>query len=341
MESKLFRNATVFFNAAHALQPINLVNDLSTLAEYASVDPEGSQWRQMGFTPIVEPDEYAIDVQGAGILCCLQMNERILPGAVQREKMVERVQSIQEREGRKIGKKEYAALRDEVAMELLPQAFIRRKLIPVMFVDQWVIVFTSSASLSDAVVTQLVRAIADPNVISLHTLAQAVTANADSILTQLAKDGCSPEHDEDGNYLDNLMAGVQVVLKGENKQMIRVKDKDVQSHDVQELLKQNYTVRSLGLDFYEAGDSDPGASFVLNDMLAMSGVKLHGVETGREKDEKDKYDAFINTAWLTARIMTRIIGTVVATMQGLKDIEVFRSEHSKQAKAPVVDDDEL
>ncbi|GIX30258.1 MAG: recombination-associated protein RdgC [Porticoccaceae bacterium] len=58
-------------------------------------------------------------------LFCLERRERVLPAAVVREALAERVAAIEASEGRAVGRRERAELREQVVFELLPRAFTR------------------------------------------------------------------------------------------------------------------------------------------------------------------------------------------------------------------------
>ena len=332
MDTKLFKAFTPFINHATDAVTLGVLND--ALAEYDTRDPEGTEWRHMGFAE-VSPNEFAIDVQGAATLCCVQLNERILPGAVQREKILERVASIAEREGRKVGKKEWAQVRDEVAQELLPKAFIRRKLIPIMFVGDNVLIFTTSAKVCDDVTALLMRAMCgDYSLLRLYTVDGLIKNDACGALQDLAK--------HDHVYLDNdstLQTGDAIVLRGPNKQTIVIKDKDVASHDVAELLKQDYSVTKLAINYIAPGETDPAATFILNDKMVFSRFTVAGVTHAKEKTAADVYDAFLSTAWLTSQTARTVLDAIVDLMGGLTPVEPVKA--APGASTAVAGDDEL
>ena len=61
------------------------------------------------------------------VLVCLQTEEKVLPGAVVKELLAEQVDSIEEREQRKLRRAEKERLRDELMLDLLPRAFVRHR----------------------------------------------------------------------------------------------------------------------------------------------------------------------------------------------------------------------
>lgn len=317
MDIKLFRNATLYVNRAS--RPITL-DDLSGLSAQPTEDPTGSLWVAAGFAE-VSPGEYAIDVNGGALYAMLQINQRILPAAVIKEHMAARIHEIEARDQRKASKAEWAQVRDEVEGALLHKAFIKRKYIPILFVNrqgaQYVFIHASSAKVADTVATCLAA--------MLHTKSNWQPARLDGIvahdiggaLTLMARG--EQVVDDDGGQGDcELTFHNSAVLLGGEKQKISVKDKDIASADVQTLLKQEYKVIKLGLSFTDDPISEPCAQFVLNDSLVVSGLVMDGVKKG-DGDESDQADAFFNNVWVTARTLADIAHTIICYMGGLRE----------------------
>jgi recombination associated protein RdgC len=324
MDTKLFKNFTVYVNRAGSA-PTLLPQMQSQFSKYPVFDPTGSQWTTGGFAPITAGDEpeYVIDIQGAAMLALIQVNERILPGSVQREKIIERIAQIEAREQRKPNKKDYAQVKDEVCQELLPKAFIRRTLIPIMFINhaefgQLVLVFTSSAKKADDVMVSLGVALNGKHW-SPARLDNIVVKDATTVLTGIAK-GNTVEAEVGGEDM-TLEFHNAAVLKGPAKQSIRIKDKDIGSADVQNLLKQDYSVTRLGLQFYDDLGGDPSAVFQLTDKMVFNGLKVDAVSKERTDSEADSTAMFINNTWLIARAARDLVGAVIVGMGGLRVIE--------------------
>ena len=321
--SNLFKSFTPYLNnSGHTMR----MADFDFLEEHTVDDPSPTSWSSMGFAN-VQNDELVIDVQGAGFLVMVQINERILPASVQKEKIAVRIADIERRDGRKPGKKEYAQVRDEVILELLPDAFIKRKTVPVLFIKQHMYIFATSAKTCDDVIMMLIRALPD-NRLAASMLSNCVTNNIVGALTTLAKEGTASSNDQEWSMFQTTDVAL---LKGENKETIRIKDKGINTHDVQTLLKQKYEVTALGLEFIEAGSTDASAAITINDKLIVGRMVLEGVKNVSEQDEQKAADTFIATAWLTCRISYAVIEHLIEVMGGLKSDE----------KKKEVDDDEL
>ncbi len=344
MDAKLFKTFTPIVNLGTSRTAVQHVFD--ELEEREAFDPVGSQWRGIGFIRPVEGDDFLIEIDGAGWLACVQINERNLPGAVIREKVLEKALAQEQMTGRKAGKKELAQIRDDVELELLPKAFIRRKLVPIMFIGKKVFVFTSSAKIIDDVLALLSSVAEMQDMFEPAPLSMLVERNVDSVLTELARTAESPVIDADGELINGLRTNNACVLKGPNKQTITIKDKDLGSKDLYELLQQEYVVTKLALDHVEAGMVEGNCSFILSDKLVFSRFTMNEVKSVRGKSKEDADATFIGTAWLVAKAVDQAVDTVISVMGGLrataKPVNEQQVALSKEAfKADSLDDDEL
>lgn len=133
----------------------------SKLSQYRAKDPANGSWRTWGFVnPLVgQIEEELMDhdrnlemtqrladvVEGTtGILLCVEKRERVLPSSSLADKVWERVQQFEEREGRSATKKDWAILKDEVTAVELTKAPIKRSRIWVLLWESDCFVFTSS-----------------------------------------------------------------------------------------------------------------------------------------------------------------------------------------------------
>jgi DNA recombination-dependent growth factor C len=350
MDAKLFKTFTPIVNLGTSRTAVQHVFD--KLDDREAFDPVGSQWRGIGFIRPIEGDDFLIEIDGAGWLACVQINERNLPGAVIREKVLEKALAQEQTTGRKAGKKELAQIRDDVELELLPKAFIRRKLVPVMLIGKKVFVFTSSAKIIDDVLA-LLSSVADmQDMFDPAPLSMLVERNIDAELTIIAREGKTADFtpgdgDEfDASDLNFLQTNNACVLKGPNKKTITIKDKDLGSKDLYELLQQEYVVTKLGLDHVQAGSTEPDCSFILSDKLVFSRFAIVNEMKVRGKSKEDADATFIGTAWLVAKAVDQAVDTVISVMGGLrataKPVNEQQVALSKEAfKADSLDDDEL
>jgi len=90
-------------------------------------------------------------------MLCMRREERILPPAVVREILEEKVEQIEAEEGRPVGRKEKMQLRDEIVVDLLPRAFTRSQL-TYAYIDPeagWIVIDSASAKRAEELLNLL------------------------------------------------------------------------------------------------------------------------------------------------------------------------------------------
>ncbi len=116
----------------------------------------------LGFSPPLGRGTRAlVHAAGGHLLLCARREERLLPPAVVRETLEERVAAIEESEARAVRSRERRRLRDEVIFELMPKAFTRSRhtyayLSPAA---RWLVVDASSAKRAEELAGLLARSV--------------------------------------------------------------------------------------------------------------------------------------------------------------------------------------
>lgn len=260
------------------------IDDLSALR---ATDPSGGQWRAFGLVEPIKGEGLMVDLNGSGDLLTVQFNERILPGKVRDEALGKKVAQIEKQEGRKVSKKEYAQLRDQVEFDLLPKAFIRRTVVPVILSKQYLIICTSSAKRVDDCLGVLAAA--------LDTEINAVQVQDDlkGQFRTLAIGYDQWDMDHDG-MVAPFGPTDNAVLKGENKKTIRIKDKPLEDGDVKDILRlAEYEVCELGVAYGDKWDSEPEMTFTVNTSLVFKRVETVGIKTGGKEYDMHAHAAFV------------------------------------------------
>lgn len=122
----LFKSARIFrFTRPVQIEPEQLE---AKLAE-DSFKPCGPQEmsRQGWVSPLGKHGETLVHAAGGHMLICLQRQEKILPAPVVKEFVEERCEAIETEQGRKVRRKEKDEIKEQVLLEMLPQAFPRNK----------------------------------------------------------------------------------------------------------------------------------------------------------------------------------------------------------------------
>lgn len=255
-------------------------------------DPAGGNWRVIGFAPVSETHRDHFCFVGASNTSIFRavISERNLPGAVIREHVMARARKIEEREGRKVYKKEYAQLKDEVTLELLPKSFIRRSVVPMMFIPaldmveqpSLLIVGTSSQKKADDVLNVLREALG-----TLAVVPRSYSKPFEALFNYVANDVA-------GSFLCN---GNLKVSNPHGKQ-ITLKGVDVLSEEVVDIMR-DCSIREMGLTYL--GDDGVGLmEFALTSTGIFKGVKMSGLlnekiqaEAGDDSDEMALIDAAV------------------------------------------------
>ena len=257
----------------------------TAIEDHEVTDPTAGDWRRVGLCEPMKGEGFIVDLQGAGKLMAVQFNERILPGKVRDEQVAKEVAKVEKRDGRKISKKEFAQLREQVEFDLLPRAFIRRTVVPIIFVEfgagyEFMLVCTSSAKRADDCVVVMLGAYPD-----LQPTHVTVEADVSLRLKTLAIDGFL--FDEDTEQETGFFSHDSIALKGNEKKVIRVKDKPIDDSDVQDLIKlAEYAVVEMGVGYSSKAQSDDlELTFIVNDHLIFKRIALPGIKTTMLKED--------------------------------------------------------
>lgn len=300
-----------------------------TIAHLMSVDPSKTSWRSQGFVNVL--NDVPVHAVSTGIfLMAVQFNERKLPGKVRDEHLGKLLKKWDEREGRKPGKKDYAILREQAEFELLPHAFITRTVVPVLFFkrDRIVLICTSSPKRADETMASLLglmHALDASKQPAWHYI--AANDNPVTAMTALVTN----TNNIDGT---DLHTAGSAMLKGEGKEVIRIKDRDLGSVEVQRIFKQPYTVHEVRLQQLEDGTTDPSYAFTVTDKLVFKGFKFGTVvneERGADKD--DLNSAFASTAWICATTFQQVLKEVMTFFGGMTSTKIEHADLSDKKDA--------
>ncbi len=323
MKNNPFKNFSVFNlevnndnpanSAWHSIRDISqnvegeLWEDNEELARFAESDPTGQQWSALGFTKShTETAGYFHDLDGKGYLFAIRFAERILPSKVRDEYIQKQVASIEEREGRKIGRKEYAELRYETECSLLPKAFIRPSVIHcIISKTNRLYVFTSSAKRSDSIITFLIQFFSTMNRPLVFTsVGPKLLRSVENVLTSLA----ISTHEAGDTFIPTS----PMVLKKEDeyKSVVRIKDNDAQRDEYHSLIKKGFLVNEMGLTRWEGGDEI--LNFKLNTGFVFKGITLSDTIFSQDTEE----GGFHAVAWLALTEYEKLLNDTIALFNG-------------------------
>jgi DNA recombination-dependent growth factor C len=227
------------------------------LSAYRAKDPANGSWRTWGFVnPLIgQVEEELMDhdrnlemtqrlldvvVGTTGILLCVEKRERVLPSSSLADKVWERVQQFEEREGRSATKKDWAILKDEVTAVELTKAPIKRSRIWVLLWENDCYVFTSSQKAAEETNAMIRMAFG-----SWPTIPAYVSEDA---LQRFFRDVMLRSKETRGHFIP----GDKAVLMNSEKEKITVVDSDLDEPRYIDLLNaEHFKPTELLFMFYQ------------------------------------------------------------------------------------------
>jgi recombination associated protein RdgC len=164
------------------------------------------------------------------MLMSLGHDERLLPSAVLKQQLEQRVIDLEDREGRRVGRREQAELRERILIELMPQAFTRQSQTLGYFdLNNGVLVVNSTVNRDvDAFVGLLRETLG-----SLPAVPLATSKSPSQVLTEwlgdnsvlprdiLLEDECELEHDGIVRCRDQDLGGAEIRAHLEAGKLVR------------------------------------------------------------------------------------------------------------------------
>lgn len=283
--------------------PFNLLSTFNWQTIHPVEDPGPTQWQTVGLIesmgadfPLIQNDQVSFGVR---------FNDRTLPSAVRDEALQRKVADIEQREGRRVTKKEYRELRDEIEQELLPRAFIRRS--TVLFTvlrDGTLIVWTSSARKCDQVIEVVLG--------MFEALGQTVSlASYDSTdvrgllfniawneSTNFGPGSSGVYYNDGGDAADPIVRLRNVESEGERLT----------------LLKQGYKPKEI-----EISSATGDIIFVLTDAFVFKKIEVTDASSNDNGDADDKINAFTSALFITTKTLIKAADRLLAEAPGSTD----------------------
>ncbi|MFC5920881.1 recombination-associated protein RdgC [Neisseria weixii] len=202
-------------------------------------EPQGSDWFGEGFThPNAFTDLAVYEAQKA-MLVSLKREEKVLPNAVIKNKLDEKVAKIQTAEGRNVGRVEKQELRQAIIDDLLPKALTKSSRTKGLMAAGWLWVDTASRRKAENLLTKLREALG-----GLPAQMPVTRQSPSSLMTDWLLRG-----EAQGRF--ELDSDVTLVGGGDVAPKVKISRKDLTDDDVVHHAKNGMTVSELGLVWHE------------------------------------------------------------------------------------------
>lgn len=211
-----------------------------------------------GWLPLIRNSEQWALASDHCLLLRAGKEEKVLPTAVVREELESKVAEIELVEGRKVGRKEKADIKEELVFTLRPKAFAKRS-------DVWAYIDTKAKLLvlnsTNAGMTEQLFKLLQTTLGSFAMVPLQAQVSPATIMTDWLVKNDVPASLETGDECE-------IQDSSEDKAKIRFKSLEPLSEDVTRHLEQGMSVKNLALRWADK------MSFVLNDDLTLKKVKF-------------------------------------------------------------------
>lgn len=284
----------------------------------------GLDWFSEGWVPAaghLEAPVYA--VRGCQMVS-LRREDKVLPSSVIRDFVDLKVAEIEDKELRKVGRKEKLALKEQITDDLLPRAFVRSSRMSAYLDTRrgWLMVDSAAASKAEALVSKLREALPPFPAALPRTKIAPHTAMTDWLAAGEAPAGF--ELDSDCELKDS----------GENGAVVRCARIDLTADEIRQHIATGKQVTRVGLIWQEK------IRFQLTDMLQLKRLQfLDLLQDEASQAGDDRESLFEATFTLMSEELGELVDALVAALGGLEEATSPAAVAPTQDKQPAVVDE--
>lgn len=205
--------------------------------------PCGAQQLQSsGWVSPLGADHEALTHAANGcIMVCMRREERVLPAAVVREALADKVRAIEAAEARQVRRKEQQQLKDDIVHELLPRAFTRSSHL-YAYIDPrngWLLVDSAAAKKAEELLSLLRESLG-----SLRARPVEVASSPVALMTAWVGEGRAPDGFEIGDECE-----LREPVEGGG--VVRCRNQDLQADEIRGHLEAGKLVTKLAVSWDE------------------------------------------------------------------------------------------
>lgn len=219
------------------------------------------------------------------ILISAKREEKIIPGALIKEELENKLQEIRDEEGRFVGRSERQTLKDEIIFSLLPKALTKASY-DFAYIDKensLLVVNTSSAKRAEELISALRESIGSLNVVPL-----SVQKTPAHVMTSWLREGAIKKKFELGDECE-----LQAAKDG---RVIRCKKQDLTAHEILNHIESGMLVSKISITWNEA------ISCIIDDQMSIKRIKYE--DAIQEKVQEHDAESAVEQMDIDFSIMT-------------------------------------
>lgn len=197
----------------------------------------GLDWDSVGFSsPVSFSPEMVFPAQNTWRIA-LKKEEKVLPAAVVRDILDEKINEIREVEGRNVGRKEKIELKENITDDLLPRAFTKSSKTEAIIDSQYgfLLINQANSNRAEMLLTKLRDALG-----GLEAKLPRTEQSPGSLMTEWLLQGSAAGHFE-------LDSDCELKGLGDAAPVVRISHQDLTAEEVINLVKNGKIVTQLGL----------------------------------------------------------------------------------------------
>lgn len=231
-----FKQLSVYLLNRDSLPDLSLLSDKLQAAAFTPC--MGLDWSSTGFAPPARfaPDEWVFPANQFWRVA-LKTEDKVLPAAVVREELEEKIQAIYDAEGRNVGRKEKQELKENIVDSLLPRAFTKSRVLEAIINPQAGLLLVNQANANKAgdLVSHLREALG-----GLDAKLPKTQQTPAALMTKWLMQG----HADGGFELDS---DCELKGLGDAASVVRISKQDLTAEEVAIHLKNGKTATQVGL----------------------------------------------------------------------------------------------
>ncbi len=267
--------------------PANLSLDLAKLEESLArnaLQPCGNMDKESQGWVSPRGDDRLLHVLNHQVLIALGVEQKLLPGSIVTQFANDRATEIEEQQGYKLGRKQMRELKDQITDELLPRAFVRRRVTHAWIdpVNGWLVVDAATPLKAEELLERLNKTLDDLPVRTLHT-----ERSPSAAMTEWLQAGEAPA----GFTIDR---DLELCAADDGKATVRYVRHALEGEEIQQHIAAGKTATKLAMTWNDR------ISFVLGEQLqikrlAFLDILKENSEQGDNADEQFDIDFTLMT----------------------------------------------